>query len=114
MIGWKAFSPSNPNHIKLYCKDVKGLERPKRPAVRTEFVELGCLCIHTEKANLQAVINVNIQDDDTQWIDVVSEFLTIKFNNSIINGYFFEVENTKNYISSPTLYFQNIRVSVNK
>lgn len=88
--------------------------KPKPKKLREKLIEINLLggAAYTFRGQKEATghININIQDEDINWIHEVSELVTLVMDDALISNYYFERENELNIFNlSIYLYMGNLR-----
>ena len=82
----------------------------KRPS-RTKLILVNTLFALQEEENnkITGSLNVNIQDDDTVWIEYIGEILNLFLDESIIENYRLEYTTEHLFKVSHDLFFKNLK-----
>ncbi|WP_160067491.1 hypothetical protein [Sphingobacterium bovisgrunnientis] len=84
--------------------------KQQRPS-RTKLILVNTLFAMQDEDDNEIIgsLNVNIQDEDTIWIEYIGEILNLFLDESIIGNYRLEFTNEHLFKVSKDLYFKNLK-----
>ncbi|KGE14567.1 hypothetical protein [Sphingobacterium deserti] len=89
--------------------------KQQRPS-RTRLVTVNVLAAlkDTETGSTEGVLNINIQDHDTLWIEYIGEYIQLIMDESIVSNYRLTYNNEHLFKVADGLYFKNLKFNFSK
>ena len=109
LVSFPVFALENQERIPVFLLGVEGKERVKKNYVRDKFVEINCLYHSFENGTLNAIINVNVQAENIDWINEVRSYLRLLLDCLKIDNIVFYRISSEVFRVSRTLTMSNDR-----
>lgn len=89
--------------------------KKQRPS-RTRLVSVNVLAAlkDNETGQTDGVLNINIQDTDTLWIEYIGEYIQLIMDEAIVSNYRLTYNNEHLFKVADGLYFKNLKFNFSK